>query len=328
MRDIVLSRASEDDSIDIWTWRNDPVVRRNFFITSSVSRKEHAQWYKKRLRDPYTAIYIARSRGEKVGVIRFEKKQKVITVSVNVAPHLIGKGFGSQIIKLGTERYYAETKEKIPVSAKIKLDNKASQRAFQKSGYRKAARNKYSITLMQRPEDLYLHDKELRLRPLQKEHINDRYLNWLNDPEVTRFLETKSSTKKELNNYYLRSKNNNSATIFAIELRGRHIGNVKLDINWKHGFASIGIMIGEKKQWGKGYGTKATRLAAEYALKRLGLYSVILGVYGNHISAIESYRSAGFKVGGRIPKMLDFEGKRVDKVMMSMVRGRGKRCKV
>lgn len=318
MNRISLLRAAEDDKTYVWSSRNDAAVRGNFFNSDRIPWETHTKWYEERLHDANTAIYIARYGKNRIGVIRFEKKKNVVLVSVHVNSELIGKGLGSEIIRLGTERYYAETKKEAPVIAEIKSENIASQKAFQKAGYRKKAAGKAKITFIKSPEDMYIYDKEIRLRPLQKEHINKRYLNWLNDPDITRFLETKKSTEKELKDFYQRILNNMNTVIFAIEVRKKHIGNAKLEINWKHKYASFGIMIGDKKQWGRGYGTRTAQLIADYAFNRLGMYAVTLGVYGNHTSAIKAYEKAGFMIRGRQPEMLDFEGNRVDKVIMGI----------
>ena len=59
---------------------------------------------------------------------------------------------------------------------------------------------------------------------------------------------------------------------------GAHIGNIKLgDINWIHRFSELGIMIGDKRYWGKGYGEEACKLVLAYAFDRLNLNKVILG---------------------------------------------------
>lgn len=315
---ISLLRATGEDGSSILSWRNDPAICSNFFSPERVSSAEHERWYKAMLRDKNTAIYVAWRGNERIGVIRFEKKMAVVSISVNVAPHLIGKGFGSEIIRLGTERYYAETKQKAPIIAKIQRKNIASQKAFRNAGYKKKAEDNEKVIYIRKAEDLYVRNGEICLRPLGKEHINKRYLKWLNDPDVTKYLETKKSTEKELKTYYQHTLDSINAIVFAIEVGKKHIGNAKLEINWKHAYASFGIMIGDKRCWGKGYGSKVARIMAGYAFNRLGLYAVTLGVYGNHTAAIHAYEKAGFCIKGCIQDMLNFEGNRVDKVIMGV----------
>lgn len=165
--------------------------------------------------------------------------------------------------------------------------------------------------------------KGIYLRPLRKIDINKRYLSWLNDTLVTKYMETKFNppTLKDLDNYYEELKNSKSNEMFAIvtSAKNEHIGNIKLgNINPNHRYADLGIMIGERKYWGKGYGQEACRLLLGYAFKRLNLNKVILGVYENHAAAIRTYQNLGFKIEGRIKDLLNFEGKYADKIIMGI----------
>ncbi len=169
----------------------------------------------------------------------------------------------------------------------------------------------------------FLYGQKIILRPLVKKDINKKYLTWLNDQEVTKYMETGifPTTFKELKEYYNKIKNSKTDIIFAIcdKKNKKHIGNIKLGgINWIHRFADLGIMIGDKNYWGKGYGQEACRMFLEYAFKRLNLNKVILGVYGNHKSAIKTYQKVGFRIEGRIKELLYFESKYQDKIIMGI----------
>lgn len=169
----------------------------------------------------------------------------------------------------------------------------------------------------------YLVGKKIYLRLLNKRDINKRYLSWLNDTEVTKYMISGlfPSTRKDLEDYYKKVHESKTDIQFAIieKENNLHIGNIKLgSINWVHRFADLGIMIGEKKYWHGGRGQEACRLLLEYAFKRLNLNKVILGVYENHISAIESYQGIGFVIEGRIKDFLYFEGKYIDRIIMGI----------
>lgn len=177
--------------------------------------------------------------------------------------------------------------------------------------------------MKRKAEIVFLEGKKIILRPLSKEDINEKYLSWLNDEEVTRYTDTGTfpTTLEELKGFYKQVSKSKNSVMFAIIVKssGKHIGNIKLGgINWVHRFADLGIMIGEKKYWNKGYGKEACGLLLEYAFRRLHLNKVILGVFGNHNSAIMAYQSVGFKIEGRFKKMLNLNGKYVDKVMMGI----------
>ena len=174
-------------------------------------------------------------------------------------------------------------------------------------------------------KDAYLVGKKVYLRPLNKKDINERYLSWLNDAEVTKWSMAGvfPTTRKDLEDFYKRKCASKTDIIFAIVAKGtgKHIGNIKLgDINWIHRFADLGIMIGERKYWGKGYGREACSLLLEYAFNRLNLNKIILGVYATHIPAIKAYKGAGFRSEGRLKKMLSLHDRYVDRVIMGVLK--------
>ena len=59
--------------------------------------------------------------------------------------------------------------------------------------------------------------------------------------------------------------------------------------------AMLGIIIGEKSYWGRGYGEEAVRLTLDYGLNVLNLNSVELGVYAFNLRAIGCYEKVGFR---------------------------------
>jgi RimJ/RimL family protein N-acetyltransferase len=101
----------------------------------------------------------------------------------------------------------------------------------------------------------------------------------------------------------------------------RFIGFVGLHaIRWKDGEAFIGIGIGERDYWDKGYGTDAMRVVLRYAFNELGLHRISLGVFEYNPRAIRSYEKAGFTNEGRERKVLNRDGKRYDVVDMGILR--------
>lgn len=163
------------------------------------------------------------------------------------------------------------------------------------------------------------------LRPLERADLNERYLSWLNDPEVTRYTEigTFPSTTEDLENYYRSVTGSKNDVILAVvdKKSGRHIGNVKLGpIHWVHRCATFGILIGEKEFWGKGIGLEATRLMVSYGFDRLNLRRIDLGVFSEHVAAVRCYEKAGFKIEGRMREDLFIDGQYRDRLWMGLLR--------
>ena len=120
-----------------------------------------------------------------------------------------------------------------------------------------------------------LKGDRLDLIPFKEEFITEKYLDWLSDIEVTKYLDVSNydQTIDTITNYINRF-NNSENYIFAIVIKeiNNHIGNITLqNINWVHKFATEGIMIGDKKYWKDGYGTEARSLLIEFAFNDLKL---------------------------------------------------------
>ena len=163
------------------------------------------------------------------------------------------------------------------------------------------------------------------LRPLERADLNERYLGWLNDPEVTRYTETGifPSTAEDLENYFRSVTGSKNDVMLAVidKKSGQHIGNVKLGpIHWLHRRATFGILIGEKEFWGKGVGLEATRLMVEYGFQRLNLHRIDLGVFAEHAAAVHCYEQAGFKIEGRMREDLFLDGEYKDRLRMGLLR--------
>ncbi len=172
---------------------------------------------------------------------------------------------------------------------------------------------------------VFLEGAKVILRPLQNTDIGARYLSWLNDREVTKFMEERNfpCTIQDIRKFYEEMNRSKTDVLLAIvdKKKDLHIGNIKLGgINWAHRFGELGIMIGEKRYWGKGYGQDACKVLLKYAFERLNMNKIFLGTYAAHKSAIRSYKKAGFRIEGRIKDIFYFEDRYVDKVMMGITR--------
>lgn len=133
--EIKLRQARENDCEDIRRWRNDIRIRKWCFNKTRIDFEAHKKWFESNSGNSKVRIFIAESGGVKTGVVRFERKGSEILVSVNLNPEFLNKGLGPKIIRLGTEKVLKIFKVNLPVVAKIKNDNLASKKAFEKAGY-------------------------------------------------------------------------------------------------------------------------------------------------------------------------------------------------
>jgi RimJ/RimL family protein N-acetyltransferase len=99
------------------------------------------------------------------------------------------------------------------------------------------------------------------------------------------------------------------------------IGTVGLDgIRWSNGDTFVGIAVGEREYWGKGYGTDAMRVILRFAFAELNLHRVSLNVFEYNPRAVRSYEKVGFVVEGRQRQVLNREGRRWDVLYMGILR--------
>ncbi|MBI3087391.1 MAG: GNAT family N-acetyltransferase [Candidatus Omnitrophica bacterium] len=163
------------------------------------------------------------------------------------------------------------------------------------------------------------------LRPLTVRDLDGPYRDWLNDYEVTRFLETGSfpTTPESLRRYYEQVAANPDNVLLAITDRrsGAHVGNIKLGpIHPIHRRADMGIMVGDKRVWGLGYGGEAIALILDYAFRRLNLHKITLGVHADHAAAVRLYQRLGFVIEGTLKEQLFRDGVFHDKYVMGILR--------
>ncbi|MGQ9700022.1 MAG: GNAT family N-acetyltransferase [Candidatus Bipolaricaulaceae bacterium] len=169
-----------------------------------------------------------------------------------------------------------------------------------------------------------LYGKDLRLRAIEREDI-PRFVRWLNDPEVRQFLlmhQPLSRAQEE--RWFEEQLSRADELLLAIEVREGgewiHIGNVGLHrIDLKNRTATLGIVIGEKDFWGKGFGREALRVLLRYAFLELGLHRVELETFSFNVRALRCYEAVGFKKVGVRRQALFRDGAFHDLILMDLL---------
>ena len=147
--------------------------------------------------------------------------------------------------------------------------------------------------------------ERLILKPLTTDYATESYVNWLNDEEVYRYLESGGDYTLEKLREFLNDVTKNDIYFWAIHFKDtdQHIGNVKLDpIDWRAGKGEIGTLIGEKEFWSKGIGTEAKTAVINYGFRKLNLNKITSGCYGENIKTIRVNEKIGFVIEGVFKK--------------------------
>jgi RimJ/RimL family protein N-acetyltransferase len=149
--------------------------------------------------------------------------------------------------------------------------------------------------------------------------------HWKADLETTAYMSTQgdSFTVEQVAAWQERMSRESPIRGFAIIVREgeRLIGDCWLtNVDEQHGVAELGIAIGDKSAWGRGYGSEAVRLLVEYAFVFLNLHTVYLWHHAFNERGHRAYLRDGFREAGRLRGATLFDGDRYDRVLMEITR--------
>lgn len=165
-----------------------------------------------------------------------------------------------------------------------------------------------------------LDSARLKYVPLSLAHLSQDYVDWLNNPDVNRFLETGGNYSIHMLRKFLQDVEKKDILFWAIHMKtnGLHIGNIKIDpINERHGIGEYGILMGRVTEWGKGYGKEASQCVINFCFNVIKLRKITLGVVLDNIAAVKLYRGIGFNVEGHYKKHGLYDGKYCDVLRMA-----------
>ena len=169
-----------------------------------------------------------------------------------------------------------------------------------------------------------IESERLILKELTVSDVSEEYHQWMNDPEITKYMESrfKENTIEKIKEYVAGFEKRDSDFLFMIieKENGKHIGNIRLGpINRHHKFAEVGVMIGDRESHGRGYGTEAINLIKKYAFEELELHKLTAGCYENNIASENAFLKAGFQPEGRRKKHYKSGDKYVDCLLFGLV---------
>ncbi len=158
------------------------------------------------------------------------------------------------------------------------------------------------------------------LSPINVDDV-ELYTKWLNDVEVIQYLTLRSKMISLLTEREALEKLSREHAYGIVTLeRDELIGNCSfVELDNLNRTAEVGIFIGNKEYWGKGYGTEALGLLISFGIDYLNLRSFVLRVFSFNERAIKSYKKLGFKEIGRWRKSVVFKGHEYDTVYMDLL---------
>ena len=164
-----------------------------------------------------------------------------------------------------------------------------------------------------------LKGKSIHLRAVEKEDASTLFI-WENNPANWKVSNTEIPFSLHSIHQLIEQQSNirNSGQLrMIICLNDTHfpIGAFDLyDVSFKHGFASIGILIAEEKERGKGYARESMELMIEYTRDILEFSNLQCSIHADNSKSIIFFKNMGFNLIGTKKNWLIFKGKRIDEL--------------
>ena len=161
--------------------------------------------------------------------------------------------------------------------------------------------------------------KKLVLSDFQEDDISDKYLSWLNDPEVVQF-----SRQRFIKHDFLSSKkyfesfvsSNNLFISIKLHKVNKMIGTMTVYFSEPNN-ADVGILIGDKSEWGKGYGKDAWNTLLTWLENELNIFKITAGTLSPNIGMLKVFRESGMLLESTIKNHVNLNKKTVDVLYFS-----------
>jgi RimJ/RimL family protein N-acetyltransferase len=171
--------------------------------------------------------------------------------------------------------------------------------------------------------NINIETKRLKLRNLQFYDISSDYIDWLNDPDVNKYLCCANSVQtKESCLEYVRSyegKNDKALIGVFFKDNGLHIGNLTLsEIDWHNKIGFIGICIGRKEYARRQLAKEALTAMIKYGFSLLELHCFRAGINVTNEVSINLFPRCGFKIAETLKKSDFINGEFQDGYVVSI----------
>jgi len=137
------------------------------------------------------------------------------------------------------------------------------------------------------------------VRPLIVSDASQKYLDWMNDDVVARYIAGASDTLSlaSLESYILEKTLKKDCIFLGIfdNVNGKHIGNIKYEpICLDKKEAVMGVLLGDSSWRGKHVFSEVFIATKEFLAKTYSIKTIRLGVDKSNTPAIKAYQKVGF----------------------------------
>jgi ribosomal protein S18 acetylase RimI-like enzyme len=121
--------------MDVFRWRNDPLVCAMSRQDEAISEVAHMNWYSQAVEDPDRLLLIGVLDGKSIGIVRFDHLGEAMReVSITTAPEARGQGLARHFLEMALTYLY-EVYSPASVLAVVRLNNEPSLKLFHALGF-------------------------------------------------------------------------------------------------------------------------------------------------------------------------------------------------
>jgi RimJ/RimL family protein N-acetyltransferase len=169
-----------------------------------------------------------------------------------------------------------------------------------------------------------IHTQRLCILPFQEKHLTTRYVSWLNDPEVVRYSEQRHRVHSLQSCRAYWESFAKSANFFwaieTLEFDWGHIGNINAYVDSRNRLADIGVLIGEKGAWRRGYGGEAFAAVCGFLFNACKLRKITAGTVAPNTPMLRIMQRSGMMPDGKRRRHFLLDGREVDVIHMAVFR--------
>ena len=145
--------------------------------------------------------------------------------------------------------------------------------------------------------------------------INQNYLSWMNNQSLLKYSNNrfiKHTRKKLLNFYFSMQKKNKIFLKIITKENNKFIGTFTCYINPNHNTANIGILIGDKNFFNKGYGLDAWTAVIKYLFSKKKIRKIFAGTLSENKPMIKIFKKSRMEFESKFYRHEKFKKKYKD----------------
>jgi RimJ/RimL family protein N-acetyltransferase len=132
----MLRSARAGDCELVFGWANDPDTRAMSFSRATIAHAEHVAWFTASLESTRRRLFIAEDEQGPLALVRvsvYDRRPDTAEIGINLAPERRGQRLSSVVLERASSEARGRGLQRLV--ARIRRENTASQRAFQRAGY-------------------------------------------------------------------------------------------------------------------------------------------------------------------------------------------------